>query len=866
MTQMQFPPPAPVQQQQLAAVIPIVPDVPPFDTFAVAWAEKGWEVLPMSPGAKVLLAKGITGYNGVQLSLDEVRQAIAGDLSYSRPDHPDGPALTHPWQPNRNLGLRMPPGVIGIDVDAYDGKKGAVTLAELEDKAGARLPVTWVLTARDDRSSGIRLFRVPPDTKLADQTDIEMIQRHHRYAMAAGSMHKTGRLYRLLRSDTWTDSAVIPHVDELPMLPGAWVKLLKAKDQTREFSGVVVQSDEHVQRWLLDHSAGVGYTQADAVRAYDTAWGDYGSRNTSVFVALAHGLRAAKDGKASSVDVISWISERHYQACAADGGRSGRNEEEITRAVSRIVSKFLGEQITLTPSVAPSAEQIPALDVGNPQSAARWLWDELGSRKLSGFFLKDGQLVQCVRFGENGFQQLSNGHQDFQQVKPVRTDDLLGELTRHYTFGKMDRDQPKPVLFPREVAGLVATTAHEAPNLKTLRGATTAPVVRLDGSIMDTAGFDTATGLLYEPDAGMEQVQVSVAPTPEEMTQARGWVDEVIGGFPFTSADDRVNYVTMLLTPFLRIALPGPRKLFVMDARQPGTGKTLLAKVAHMIHGGVMRGPLPTEEPELVKDVTTILLNTSSPVVTFDNVEGLVKSAALTSLLTSTRYTGRVLGSNTQVDQLNDRVWSITGNNVTIGGDLARRCLWIDIDAGIPNPQSRTGFKHNLHQFIPQNRAQIVWALLTLIRGWQAAGAPSVAVAGSDDYAEWIRVCDSICKFAGYDGTVGGGSRQATMSTDDEEWCQFLEALHEAFGDGSFTAKRIIAASQPYGNDTGVVVPENTLPGPILDKRSNAAAAARSLGWWLKKRNGRIVGRFQLVATGHRDGTTKQPLWTVKVH
>lgn len=862
MTQIQFPPPAPVPQQ-LAAVVPIVPEIPPFDTYALDWAAKGWEVLPMSPGAKVLLAKGITGYNGVPLSLDEVRQAIAGDLSYSRPDHPDGPALIHPWQPNRNLGLRMPPGVIGIDVDAYDGKKGAVTLAELEDKAGSRLPATWVLTARDDRASGIRLYRVPADTKLADQTDIEMIQRHHRYAMAAGSLHKTGRLYRLLRSDTWTESPVIPNVDELPLLPTAWVKLLKAKDQTREFSGVVVQSDEHVQAWINDHATGVGFGPADAAKAYDDAWGDYGSRNTSVFVALVHGLRAARDGKVGASDVISWIGERHHAACAADGGRAGRNDEEIARAVSRIVSKFLNEQVTLTPAAAP--QQVQAIAVPDSVTATRWLADTLGTGKLSGIFLKDGQLVHCVRYGEDGFQEVSNGHQDFQQVKPVTVDSLVAQLSASYSFGKIDgrSGTPKLVLFPRDAASVAVHAPHELPNVRTLRGATTVPVVRADGSILDTAGYDDATGLLYEPDAGMEQVQVPEIPTGGEIAQARAWVDEVIGGFPFSTPSDRVNFVTFLLTPFLRIALPGPRKLVVLDARQPGTGKTLLAQVAHMIHGGVMRGPLPGDEPEVAKDVATILMNTSSPVVTFDNVEGLVRSTTLTSLLTSVRYTGRVLGSNTQYDQLNDRVWSITGNNVAIGGDLARRCLWVDIDAGVPDPQNRTGFKHNLHQFVPQNRPRIVWALLTLIRGWQAAGAPSDPAKGSDSYAEWIRVCDAICRFAGYDGTVGSGAHQITMSSDDEEWSQFLEALHDAFGDQSFTSKTVIAATQPYGNDTGVSVPENVLPGPILDKRSQAASAAKSLGRWFTNRKGRWADGYRIVAAG-RDGHTKHQLWRVE--
>lgn len=865
MTQIQFPPPAPVPQQ-LATVVPIVPEIPPFDTYALDWASKGWEVLPMSPGAKVLLAKGITGYNGVPLSLDEVRQAIAGDLSYLRPDHPDcadGQLLTHPWQPHRNLGLRMPPGVIGIDVDAYDGKKGAVTLAELEDKAGSRLPATWVLTARDDRSSGIRLFRVPADTKLADQTDIEMIQRHHRYAMAAGSLHKTGRLYRLLRSDTWTESPVIPHVDELPLLPTAWVKLLKAKDQTREFSGVVVQSDEHVQAWIDDHATGVGFGPADAAKAYDDAWGDYGSRNTSVFVALVHGLRAARDGKCGAAEVIGWIGERHHAACLSDGSRAGRNDEEIARAVSRIVSKFLNEQVTLTPAAAPVA--VSAITLPDSVTATRWLADTLGTGKLSGMFLKDGQLVHCVRYGEDGFQDVSNGHQDFQQVKPVTVDSLVAQLSASYSFGKIDgrSGAPKLVLFPRDAASVAVHAPHELPNVRTLRGATTVPVVRADGSILDTAGYDEATGLLYEPDPGMDQVQVSEQPTGEEIAQARWWVDEVIGGFPFSTPSDRVNFVTFLLTPFLRIALPGPRKLVVLDARQPGTGKTLLAQTAHMIHGGVMRGPLPSEEPEVAKDIATILMSTSSPVVTFDNVEGLVRSTTLTSLLTSVRYTGRVLGSNSQYDQLNDRVWSITGNNVAIGGDLARRCLRVDIDAGIPDPQNRTGFKHNLHQFVPQNRPQIVWALLTLIRGWQAAGAPSGPAKGSDSYAEWIRVCDAICTFAGYDGTVGHGAIGTTLSSDDEEWSQLLEALYDAFGDRSFLAKTVIAATQPYGNDTGVNLPENVLPGPILDKRSQAASAAKSLGRWFLNRKGRWAGGFQIVEAG-RDGKTKQVMWKVR--
>lgn len=864
MTLHPFPPPV-AAAEPIATVTPMVAPVPAFDTHALEWAEKGWEVLPMSPGAKVLLAKGVTGYSGKPFTLEEIRAAISGTVTYQRPDHPDGPELTLEWTPNRNLGLRMPPGVVGIDVDGYGGKTGGMTIRELEEKAGCAFPPTFVLTARHDQVSGIRLYRVPPGTKLADQRDVEMIQNHHRYALAAGSMHHTGQIYRTLRLDTWEESAVIPHRDDCPMLPAALIKVLKAKDVSREFGGVVELPDEQVQAWIGEHLFGSGWSQTDAQRAYDAAWGEAGSRNTAVFKALVTGLREARDGRCSATDAIAWISAAHAAACAADGShRSGRNEEEVTRAVGRIVSKFLGEQVELVPAAAP--RRIQAVDLPTAPMATRWLMDTLGTGRLSGVFIRDGRLVHCVRYGEEGFQEISNGHDDFQQVSPMTENSLLGLLSVEYDFARVDaRSQtPKLIHFPRESATMAINAPYGAPNLKTLRGATSVPVVRADGTILDAAGYDEATGLLYEPDAGMEAVKVAEAPTAEDVTNAVAWIEEVVGQMPFSTESDKSNYLTFLITPLLRIALPGPRKLVILDARQPGTGKTLLAEVAHMIHGGVMRPSFPDNEPEVSKELTTLLLNTSSPVITFDNVEGTLKSAALTSLLTSTTYTGRILGGNTQIDQLNDRMWSITGNNVQIGGDLARRSLWVDIDAGIPDPQNRTGFKHNLKRWVPQHRPQIIWALLTLIRAWQVAGSPMGPEKGSDGYAEWIRVCDGVLKHAGYPGEVGGGVHATTLSRDDLQWLTFLEALYETFGpDYSFTAKEVIQASL-LGNASGHSLDEMALPTPILEKRMQAASASVSLGQWFRRKNGRWAGSCRIVED--RPNRNNTMTWKVERH
>jgi hypothetical protein len=96
-----------------------------------------------------------------------------------------------PW--NSNLGIAMPQDLIGIDIDQYGDKNGAVNLATLEHHHGVRLPPTVRSTSRGpDNPSGIRLYRVPPglDWKGELCPDVEIISWHDRYLVAWPSIHK----------------------------------------------------------------------------------------------------------------------------------------------------------------------------------------------------------------------------------------------------------------------------------------------------------------------------------------------------------------------------------------------------------------------------------------------------------------------------------------------------------------------------------------------------------------------------------------------------------------------------------------------------------------------------------------------------
>lgn len=168
----------------------------------------GWNPIPLPPGAKWPPPSGVTGWNG--------RATTDADLA-------------GPWDWSGNLGLRLPPGVIGIDVDAYAGG----TLDDLEAKHGPLPPTRWS-TSRDD-GSGIAFFRVPVGIAFATDpaAGIDIIQPHHRYAVVEPSIHPgTGQPYRWIDEAEPDETCVGPGpVEDLPELPWPWIEALRVEKQ-----------------------------------------------------------------------------------------------------------------------------------------------------------------------------------------------------------------------------------------------------------------------------------------------------------------------------------------------------------------------------------------------------------------------------------------------------------------------------------------------------------------------------------------------------------------------------------------------------------------------------------------------------------
>ena len=518
----------------------------------------------------------------------------------------------------------------------------------------------------------------------------------------------------------------------------------------------------------------------------------------------------------------------------------------------------------------------PLVNVTNAALAGEWLRGNIGSAVLSGYLLRDGRIVHTPREGESGYLEPINPHDSDgpAQVRLVDAAHIAATVNwQCWPYKQKDAaSTPSPARLTVEIAKDAVSRPDLCPRLRVLRRVVHTPVVRRDGSILSTPGYDPSSGFLYLPPAGLS-VTVPVAPSLSDVSSSVALLSEMLDGFVWAGEHDMANFLGILLTPLLTSLVPPPYKLGVISAPQPGSGKTLLAGVARILHGGVFRSEMPEDDAELRKQVSAILDTTTGPVVVIDNVTGVLRSSTLSGLLTSGVWDDRRLGSNDVISRTNDRFWLLTGNNVTLGGDLARRALWVTIDPKVPHPERRTGFAIPvLERWVADNRGRLLSALLTLVRAWVNAGMPLPAEDRSDVYTSWRQVIRGILANAGVAGTFDDvASARQDIGGDDDEWRDFCAAIHAHYGSSGWLVRDLLAKVNTIGatNDVARPIQLDALPSELVERieraSRNASTVAKSLGRWLMNREGRWAGQYCIRADG-QDSQTKSRRWKVELN
>lgn len=286
--------------------------------------------------------------------------------------------------------------------------------------------------------------------------------------------------------------------------------------------------------------------------------------------------------------------------------------------------------------------------------------------------------------------------------------------------------------------------------IKPLTGVIQSPTLRPDGSIIQTEGYDAATGLIYRPNDTFPKVPSD--PTREDAGRAIGELLETIADFPTKEPADRSAWLAMVLTLIGRPCIPGCVPMFVVTKNIRGAGGSLLVDAASRIAYGrpAARKTFTRDDDELRKVVTSIAIE-GIPSVLFDNLDQQLGGAALDAVLTAETWSDRVLGSSRTTGELPWKtVLMATGNNVAFGSDVARRCLPIRLESPHESPEDRNDFRHpDLLGWVRDNRPRLAVAALTILRAFFVAKRPPQAGGEWGSFESWSALVRDAIVWAG---------------------------------------------------------------------------------------------------------------------
>lgn len=426
---------------------------------------------------------------------------------------------------------------------------------------------------------------------------------------------------------------------------------------------------------------------------------------------------------------------------------------------------------------------------------------------------------------------------------------LTNALTRTANFfsskqtsdGIVRRIVDPPVSVTRDIAAL----AHKP--FPKIAGIVTAPIMRADGTLLDTAGYDAATGIYYAPASDFDFPGVPDAPTQDEAIAARKQLSDLLSDFPFVDAASHANMLAACLTLVLR-ELFGHVPLLLIDATSAGTGKSRLGRLPGLIFMGhmPMEMVMPVQKDEWSKTITGAVLAAPAMAI-FDNVMSEINSGEFMSLLTTDIYSCRLLGVSMIVDAPHRIMWVANGNNIKVINDFASRTYWVRMDSKIARPWNRPKSSFHIPEIeahVLAHRGQILSDMLTMGRAWIVAGRPEAPHQINTRFSDWAHIIGGVLHYAGEPNFLGNiTALYNEVDTESPEWEAFFTEVQRCVP-GEFTVGNLCAAiggAELNGNALADLIPSRL--GEALDGNGNLKQGFKvRLGKALAARNGTRFG------------------------
>lgn len=578
-------------------------------------------------------------------------------------------------------------------------------------------------------------------------------------------------------------------------------------------------------------------------------------------------------------DAAEWIEKRLGDPVAATDERKAAAVEELEHLAGEApeAESDLQHEDDERPSVRLSTEIAATVD------EVLGILGNLPPTDL-GLYQRAGMVVHVTREPRSKKDRRKGAPPRIATVDKARLRDVIDQRVRFYRVSK-EGDE-----LPASVPAWVPETILSRPEwpFAPLTGVTESPFLRWDGTVCSTPGYDERTGMILLKPKGATWLDVPDRPTQDDAKKAADELLEPFSEFPFAGEEHRAVVAALVLSILAREAYDGPTPLFLADAPTPGSGKTKLIQAATLIGTGrsLSLAPWSSREEERRKTITARLLD-GDPVCCFDNVATgqTLGGSSLDLLLTSTRWSDRVLGKTETVKLENRTVWTATANNCNVGGDTARRALMVRLVPDTDRPELRTFNREDLLEYVKRERPRLHRAGLTMLRAWWAEHGHRIEddlgglireqrAAGLNPFGSfegWSVVVRGAVAFAGLaDPATTREMLRDKASAELDELAQLVALLAEyqeatrcrewTTGDLCRVLKADQALDAPKYGDL------SDLLSSMARQRGGAIPSSRSVGKILAGRTDRVVsvGPDAKAAIRRSGERSRAAVWTVE--
>jgi hypothetical protein len=147
--------------------------------------------------------------------------------------------------------------------------------------------------------------------------------------------------------------------------------------------------------------------------------------------------------------------------------------------------------------------------------------------------------------------------------------------------------------------------------------------------------------------------------------------------------------------------------------------------------------------------------------------------------------------------------------------------VWTRLDAKVPRPERRTGFKHDpLGPWVDTMRGELLWAVLVLVQHWLAEDRPLFTARRLASFEAWSKIVGGILEAGGIPSFLANvDTFTARADSETRTWEHFVDAWWDALRDA------------PVRPATLLPIARDLLPEVVGDKgeRSEATRLANAL-------------------------------------